>query len=82
MATTSATKAPGRVIKDPPMPSTLGKQRIRKAIQEVMRDRLSTANLLSSNGKTAARPSRPARSTPRKKNHARFASATATSKKR
>ncbi|HEV8487349.1 MAG TPA: hypothetical protein VGV87_27620 [Blastocatellia bacterium] len=65
MATTSTMKAPGRVVKDPPMPSTLGKQRIRRAIQEVMKDRVSKEKLASSNGKTAGRPSRLARSTPR-----------------
>lgn len=47
------------------MPSTLGKQRIRRAIQEVMKDRVSKEKLASSNGKTAGRPSRLARSTPR-----------------
>ena len=38
MAVTRTTKAPARVIKDSPMRSTLGKKRIRKAIQEVLRE--------------------------------------------
>ena len=82
MGITKTTKARVRVIKDPPMPSTLGKDRIREAIQEVMRERFSTERVPNANPRTAGRPVKPEPSMPRKRNRARFASATAGSKKR
>ena len=63
-----------RVVKDPPVRCTLGKQRIRKAIQEVMREGLSAVKPPSSNGKRAGGPVKPARAPLRKKNRAQLAS--------